>query len=129
MLYFLFMYNGCVNVIIYIIYYILSRAAVYHWLFHPPPPPLTPHTQLKELHQLCNLLKHFSQFLCNLFWFQSKGLHFRHTDNINYFFKASEKVGLPKVTDQCSCTVMKYYNNILKKYARVEFSTQAVFHV
>ncbi|XP_031561536.1 ras GTPase-activating-like protein IQGAP1 isoform X2 [Actinia tenebrosa] len=29
--------------------------------------------------------------------FLSKGLHFRHTDNINYFFKALDDVGLPKV--------------------------------
>ncbi|XP_048583306.1 ras GTPase-activating-like protein IQGAP1 isoform X2 [Nematostella vectensis] len=29
--------------------------------------------------------------------YTSKGLHFRHTDNINYFFKACDEVGLPQV--------------------------------
>ncbi|XP_063433642.1 ras GTPase-activating-like protein IQGAP1 [Mytilus trossulus] len=29
--------------------------------------------------------------------FQARGLHFRHTDNINHFFIAMEKVGLPKI--------------------------------
>lgn len=28
---------------------------------------------------------------------QSRGLHFRHTDNINHWFVAMEKVGLPQV--------------------------------
>ncbi|CAC5411023.1 IQGAP1 [Mytilus coruscus] len=29
--------------------------------------------------------------------YQARGLHFRHTDNINHFFIAMEKVGLPKI--------------------------------
>lgn len=29
--------------------------------------------------------------------YQARGLHFRHTDNINHFFLAMEKVGLPKI--------------------------------
>ena len=29
--------------------------------------------------------------------FQEKGLHFRHTDNINYFLRATKSVGLPQI--------------------------------
>ena len=29
--------------------------------------------------------------------YQARGLHFRHTDNINHFFLAMEKVGVPKI--------------------------------
>nr|XP_018671818.1 IQ motif containing GTPase activating protein homologue isoform X1 [Ciona intestinalis] len=29
--------------------------------------------------------------------YEQKGLHFKHTDNINHFFRAMEKVGLPKI--------------------------------
>ncbi|OWF47735.1 ras GTPase-activating-like protein IQGAP1 isoform X2 [Mizuhopecten yessoensis] len=29
--------------------------------------------------------------------FQSRGLHFRHTDNINHWFSAMEKIGLPQI--------------------------------
>ena len=30
--------------------------------------------------------------------YEKKGLHFKHTDNINHFFKAMLKVGLPTVS-------------------------------
>ena len=30
--------------------------------------------------------------------YQQKGLHFKHTDNINHFFKAMKAVGLPTVS-------------------------------
>ena len=30
--------------------------------------------------------------------FHESGLHFRHTDNINHFFKAMENKGLPRVS-------------------------------
>jgi len=34
-------------------------------------------------------------FVC--LYFQARGLHFRHTDNLNQWFKAMEEVGLPRV--------------------------------
>ena len=30
--------------------------------------------------------------------YEMKGLHFKHTDNINHFFNAMHKVGLPSVS-------------------------------
>ncbi|XP_020902144.1 ras GTPase-activating-like protein IQGAP1 isoform X2 [Exaiptasia diaphana] len=45
-------------------------------------PKVVPHRRIFDKE-----LKHFT----------SKGLHFRHTDNINYFLRALEDVGLPKV--------------------------------
>ena len=30
--------------------------------------------------------------------YEKKGLHFKHTDNINHFFNAMQKVGLPTVS-------------------------------
>lgn len=30
--------------------------------------------------------------------YNQKGLHFKHTDNINHYFNGMEKVGLPKVS-------------------------------
>lgn len=35
--------------------------------------------------------------LCSCFYLQSKGLHFRHTDNTVQWLRAMESVGLPKV--------------------------------
>ena len=34
--------------------------------------------------------------------YQQKGLHFKHTDNINHFFKAMSTVGLPAVSKKFS---------------------------
>ena len=31
--------------------------------------------------------------------YEQRGLHFKHTDNINHFFSAMQKVGLPSVSN------------------------------
>ena len=47
--------------------------------------------------------------------FAQNGLHFRHTDNINYFLKSVTSVGLPEIfrpetTDICKlCFLIKMY--------------------
>lgn len=39
--------------------------------------------------------------------FEQKGLHFKHTDNINAWFRAMEHVGLPKVKYFCKVCCLK----------------------
>ena len=39
---------------------------------------------------------------------QTKGLEYRHTDNINFFLLALKKIGLPKVC-VCTCSVGLLY--------------------
>jgi len=49
--------------------------------------------------------------------YKQKGLHFKHTDNINHFFRAMEKVGLPKV-----CTLFACWFSVTTRLSRCGFA-------
>ena len=43
--------------------------------------------------------------------YRTKGLDFRHTDNINFFLQCLQKLGLPKVSQKCILTNMSLLNH------------------
>ena len=42
--------------------------------------------------------------------FEVKGLHFKHTDNINHFYRAMEHIGLPRVSSFTVKLLIKSFN-------------------
>ena len=58
---------------------------------------------------------------------QTRGLHFRHTDNINYFMNSCGKVGLPKVSNSSLRKILYVFLYSEHEGISVHFDVQSVY--